>query len=129
MKHKTAITFSLFLTQRSLLSLFLLAIISSNMDAKENLAIFDPMDVFDLEWGSDPRVSPDGETIVYVRRSNDIMKDRERSNLWQVSSNGDDHRPLYSRLKSARTPRWAPDGKSLHSFPMIVAPNRSCPLG
>ena len=48
MKHKTAITFSLFLTQRSLLSLFFLAIISSNMDAEDSLAAFDPMDVFDL---------------------------------------------------------------------------------
>ncbi|MDC1009428.1 DPP IV N-terminal domain-containing protein, partial [Gammaproteobacteria bacterium] len=111
MKHK--ITFSFSLTQRSLLILFLLAIVSSNIDAEDSLAVFNPMDVFDLEWGSDPRVSPDGNTIVYVRRSNDIMKDRERSNLWQVSSNGDDHRPLYSGLKSARTPRWAPDGKKL----------------
>jgi hypothetical protein len=66
MKLKTTLTFSLFLTQRSLLSLFLLATISLNMDAKENLAIFDPMDVFDLEWASDPRVSPDGSSIVYV---------------------------------------------------------------
>ena len=96
MKHK--ITFSFSLTQRSLLILFLLAIVSSNIDAEDSLAVFNPMDVFDLEWGSDPRVSPDGNTIVYVRRSNDIMKDRERSNLWQVSSNGDDHRPLYSGL-------------------------------
>ena len=51
--------------------------------AEENKA-FDPMDVFELEWVSDPQVSPDGETIVYVRRSNDIMKDRVRSNLWQI---------------------------------------------
>jgi hypothetical protein len=36
------------------------------MDAKENLAIFDPMDVFDLEWASDPRVSPDGRFQVMV---------------------------------------------------------------
>ena len=81
MKHKITFPFSLLSTQRSLLALLLLAIISSSVDAEEKLAIFDPMDVFDLEWASDPRVSPDGKTIVYVRRSNDIMKDRERSNL------------------------------------------------
>ena len=99
MKHKTTLTFSLFLTRRSLLSLFLLAIISLNVDAKESLAIFDPMDVFELEWATDPRVSPDGDTIVYVRKSNDIMKDRERSNLWQISIDKQDHRPLYSGIK------------------------------
>ena len=54
------------------------------------------MDVFDLEWATDPRVSPDGDTIVYVRKSNDIMKDRERSNLWQIAIDKQDHRPLYS---------------------------------
>ena len=113
MKHKTTLTFSLFLTRRSLLSLFLLAIISLNVDAKESLAIFDPMDVFELEWATDPRVSPDGDTIVYVRKSNDIMKDRERSNLWQITIDKQDHRPLYSGIKSARSPRWSPDGTKL----------------
>ena len=86
MKHKITFPFSLLSTQRSLLALLLLTIISSSVDAEEKLAIFDPMDVFDLEWASDPRVSPDGSSIVYVRKSNDIMTDRERSNLWQVSS-------------------------------------------
>ena len=113
MKHKITFPFSLLSTQRSFLALLLLPIISSSVDAEEKRAFFDPMDVFDLEWASDPRVSPDGSSIVYVRRSNDIMTDRERSNLWQVSSNGNDHRPLYSGLKSASSPRWAPDGKNL----------------
>ena len=35
------------------------------------------MDVFDLEWASDPQVSSDGETVVCVRKSNDIMKDNK----------------------------------------------------
>lgn len=81
--------------------------------AKENLPLFDPMDVFNLEWATDPRVSPDGKSIVYVRKSNDIMKDRERSNLWQISIDGNDHRPLYSGLNSIRSPRWSPNGSKL----------------
>ncbi|HSG47093.1 MAG TPA: hypothetical protein VLA43_04665, partial [Longimicrobiales bacterium] len=28
---------------------------------------FQPMDVFGLEWASDPQVSPDGSQVVYVR--------------------------------------------------------------
>ena len=81
--------------------------------AKESLPLFDPMDVFNLEWATDPRVSPDGKSIVYVRKSNDIMKDRERSNLWQISIDGNDHRPLYSGLNSIRSPRWSPNGSKL----------------
>ena len=83
------------------------------INAEENFSVFEPMDVFDLEWASDPRVSPDGKTIVYVRKSNDIMKDRERSNLWQVSADGSDHRPLYSGLNSIKSPRWSPNGEKL----------------
>ena len=29
--------------------------------------LFAPMDVFGLEWASDPQVSPDGAQVVYVR--------------------------------------------------------------
>ena len=71
------------------------------------------MCIRDSEWATDPRVSPDGKSIVYVRKSNDIMKDRERSNLWQISIDGNDHRPLYSGLNSIRSPRWSPNGSKL----------------
>jgi len=99
--------------QKTLLAASLMFVSAHAINAEENFSRFEPMDVFDLEWASDPRVSPDGETIVYVRKSNDIMKDRERSNLWQVSADGTDHRPLYSGLNSIRSPRWSPTGEKL----------------
>ena len=112
MKNKNNYTNGLLLMQKLLL-LSLVLMISPLSNSKENLAKFEPMDVFELEWASDPRVSPDGKTIVYVRKSNDIMKDRERSNLWQISADGKDHRPLYSGLTSIRSPRWSPNGEML----------------
>jgi len=99
--------------QQPLLALFLVAMVSSIGNADDGPALFDPMDVFDLEWATDPRVSPDERNIVYVRQSNDIMKDRQRSNLWKVSSNGKDHRPLSTGLSNASSPRWSPDNKRL----------------
>ncbi len=30
---------------------------------------FSPLDVFALEWASDPEISPDGARVAYVRRS------------------------------------------------------------
>ena len=36
---------------------------------------FEAMDVFDLEYVSDPQVAPDGKTVIYVRRSFDVMND------------------------------------------------------
>jgi len=71
------------LAQKSFLAFLLMFTLSSLAFAEDSLKLFDPMDVFDLEWAADPRVSPDGKTIVYVSKSNDIIKDRERSNLWQ----------------------------------------------
>ena len=113
MKNNTKFGHSVILIKKYLLGFFLMLAISPISNADEILALFEPMDVFDLEWATDPRVSPDGKTIVYVRKSNDVMKDRERSNLWQVSLDGTDHRPLYSGLNSIKSPRWSPNGKKL----------------
>ena len=113
MKHKTNLINLLCLKQKPWLTFTLIAMIAPLVQAEENLTPFDAMDVFNLEWASDPRVSPDGKTIAYVRKSNDIMKDRERSNLWQISVDGTNHRPLYSGLKSIRSPRWSPNGEKL----------------
>ncbi len=113
MKNKIN-TSNSFLSIKKFFFTFLLFFATVNSGfAKENLPLFDPMDVFNLEWATDPRVSPDGKTIVYVRKSNDIMKDRERSNLWQISIDGNDHRPLYSGLNGIRSPRWSPNGSKL----------------
>ncbi len=72
-----------------------------------------PSDVFQLEYAADPRVSPDGERIVYVRTFMDIMSDRRRSNLWIVNADGSDHRPLTSGNENHQSPRWSPDGNRL----------------
>ena len=94
-----------------LITLFL--IVSPLAETKENIKYFDAMDVFDLEWASDPQVSSDGKTIIYVRKSNDIMKDRVRSSLWRIAKDGRDHRPLHSGLKNSYSPRWSPDNKKI----------------
>jgi dipeptidyl aminopeptidase/acylaminoacyl peptidase len=113
MKKKIKFPNPLPAVQRYFLTLSLLFAMTIAAQTEDKLAVFDPMDVFELEWATDPRVSPDGGTIVYVRKSNDIMKDRERSNLWQITLDKQDHRPLYSGIKSARSPRWSPDGTKL----------------
>ena len=113
MKKKIKFPNPLPAAQRYFLTLSLVFAMTIAAQTEDKLAVFDPMDVFELEWATDPRVSPDGGTIVYVRKSNDIMKDRERSNLWQITIDKQDHRPLYSGIKSARSPRWSPDGTKL----------------
>ena len=74
---------------------------------------FELQDVFDLEYAADPRISRDGKQVVYVRRFFDVMKDRSRSNLWIIGTNGGDHRPLTTGNGNDSGPRWSPDGKRL----------------
>ena len=50
------------------------------------------IDVFDLEYAGDPRMSPDGDQVVYVRQYADVMTDMNYSNLWLIASDGGDHR-------------------------------------
>jgi acylaminoacyl-peptidase len=69
------------------------------------------MDVFQLEWISDPQISPDGQKIIYVRNYNDVMTDQTYSNLWIVNFDGTDNRPLTTGNHSDFSPRWSPDGK------------------
>ena len=97
--------------QALLLTAILFPVLALAQD--ESLPAFDGMDVFDLEWVSDPQVSPDGNNVVYVRRFNDIMSDRTRAQLWRIDADGQNHRPLLSSTENAASPRWSPDGKQL----------------
>ncbi|HIF01456.1 MAG: S9 family peptidase [Fuerstiella sp.] len=71
------------------------------------------MDVFEMEFASDPQISPDDRRVVYVRNSMDIMKDRKRSALWIVDAAGMDHRKLTDGTTNESSPRWSPDGSKL----------------
>ena len=76
----------------------------------EPSAHFQPVDVFALEYASDPQIAPDGAHVVYVRQSMDIMNDQRTSALWIVDADGSNHRPLTEPGQSASSPRWSPSG-------------------
>jgi dipeptidyl aminopeptidase/acylaminoacyl peptidase len=70
-------------------------------------------DLFNLEVATDPQISPDGRTIAYVRRSNDIMTDRARPTIWLVDTASGQQRPLLAGAGSYSSPRWSADGTRL----------------
>ncbi|WP_420456431.1 prolyl oligopeptidase family serine peptidase [Rubrivirga sp.] len=70
------------------------------------------MDVFEVEYASDPQVSPDGRTVVYRRNRLDVQTDRVRGDLWRVSTDGTVHQPLVVGV-DAGAARWSPDGTRL----------------
>tara|TARA_R110002073_G_scaffold314614_1_gene486975 strand:- start:4678 stop:6759 length:2082 start_codon:yes stop_codon:yes gene_type:complete len=87
--------------------------VSPVVHAEDKLNTFDYNDIFELEYAASPQLAPDGASIVYVRRSANIMKDSARSNIWQVGLDGKDHRPLLSGKANFSMPRFSRDGKRL----------------
>ncbi|MFT7381484.1 MAG: dipeptidyl aminopeptidase/acylaminoacyl peptidase, partial [Roseivirga sp.] len=65
------------------------------------------LDIFNLEYVSDPQISPNGQKIIYVRNFSDIMTDRNLSNLWIANFDGSQNRPLMTGEQNDRSPRWS----------------------
>lgn len=72
-----------------------------------------PRDIFALSAASDPRISPDGEMIAYVRRGNEIANDQTQTSLWLMESDGRGLRQIGNRAGERNSPRWSPDGQAL----------------
>jgi len=93
------------------LLIFILFIISfQNVAAQEQKTPFQPLDVFSLEWASDPQISPDASQIIYRRSGFDIMKDTSRGNLWILNTDGSSNRKLTSREVNESQAKWSPSG-------------------
>ncbi len=60
----------------------------------------------DMESVSDPRISPDGERIVYTRGWVETQADRRESSLWIMNADGTRARHLLDGSGA----RWSPDG-------------------
>lgn len=112
--------------QRISAFLFVFLCITSQMvfaEASDTRALSDKLemlDVFSLEYVSNPQISPDGQYVVYVRRFSDVMTDQQHGNLWLVDFEGEQHRPLTTGNFSDAGPVWSHDGEKI-----IFRSNRS----
>ena len=69
---------------------------------------FEAMDVFSLEWAGDPRVSPDGKTVAYIRNGFNLMNNRRTSRISLIDVDGANHHPMTNQ--PGFMPRWSPSG-------------------
>jgi Tol biopolymer transport system component len=74
-------------------------------------------DLYDLQFVEDPQISPDGQTIAFVKLSVDRLGNQYRRSLWLVRpgdrGRGAGPRQFTFGAKSDHTPRWSPDGATL----------------
>lgn len=91
--------------------IILLATISIGYgQVKTNLEL---IDIFNMEFVSDPQIAPDGSKVLYVRNFKDVMTDRNLSNIWMVNFDGSNNRPLTTGNQNDNYPRWSHDGKKI----------------
>ncbi|QDP03059.1 S9 family peptidase [Thalassotalea sp. PS06] len=86
---------------------------ASAFEQDENTNHLTLEDVFDIEYVGGLDVHPSKNYVIYERRAMDIMADSTRINLWQINSDGSDHRPVLSGKASYRMPVFSPDGSRL----------------
>lgn len=96
---------------RTLVLVFFLVV--SGLSNAAGRSLFDRMDVFELEWVSDPQISPDGQRVVYKRNSMDVMTDRATSRLWIINVDGSANAPLTGHDVTESDAAWSPDGSRI----------------
>jgi dipeptidyl aminopeptidase/acylaminoacyl peptidase len=99
--------------KRNGLLLLLFLFFNSVPGLKAQEPVFNALDVFGLQYASDPQIHPDGDWIVYRRMGFDILADRAVGNLWLLKTDGSLHQKLTSREVSESSPRWSPTGDRL----------------
>ena len=72
--------------------------------------IFEPIDVFDLEYVSNTQISSDGDKVLYQRNFNDIMTDESFSNIWLIDYDGTNNRPITTGNFKDNSPKWSNKG-------------------
>ncbi len=99
------------MTSKATFAGLLVAALALPAQAQGEARLLKELDVFELEYASDPQISPGGDRIVYVRNSMSVMTDRRRSSLWIVGADGEGHRKLGTGEVKESSPRWSPDGE------------------
>ena len=86
-------------------------VLLSSLYALAQTRLITDKDLFRFQWIGDPKVSPDGSRVAFVRVIVNEKKDNYDTALWMVSTTGSDGLVRLTNGKHDAQPRWSPDGK------------------
>ncbi len=72
------------------------------------------LDIYEIEFISDPQISLDGTKILYVRNFKDVMTDKNLSNIWIINFDGSNNQPVTTGNQVDNTPRWVSSDRIIY---------------
>ncbi len=66
--------------------------------------------IYDIVTAGDPRISPDGGTLLFTTSWAEPAEANSLSAIWIASADGSNQRVFTSEGKRSSSPRWSPDG-------------------
>ena len=102
--------YGLRVTRARVSALFVIALSLSGAPAAAQQTPFGIDDAINLARVSDPRISPDGERVLFSRSELDWEENERITALWVVNADGSDARRFTSEDGDSGA-RWSPDGR------------------
>ncbi|HEX5667499.1 MAG TPA: S9 family peptidase [Chitinophagaceae bacterium] len=96
--------------RKSIVFLSFLFLISDAIGQNVAKRLIRPEDIYRMKSVGSPKISPDGNWILYSLSKIDSAKDRSESKLYMISTNGEETIQLTDE-RSAGSPAWSPDNK------------------
>jgi len=97
-----------------LLVVFMLCACFTAAQPADNTHPFSVHDMLAMDRISEPKVSPDGNWIVFTVRKTDLEADRGRTDLWLVDVEGKELKQLTTDPENDSNPCWSPDNKTVY---------------
>jgi len=71
------------------------------------------IDVVNVPQVSDPQLSPDGRTVLYVEAESNWKSDKRVRHIWKINPDGTGLVQLTNGVDGESSPRWSPDGLTI----------------
>lgn len=85
-------------------------------------------DLYNFKLITTPRISPDGQYVIYSLQRVDPKNEKKYTNLWIVSTNGGAARQFTFGNQSDTQPRWSPDGQEIAFLSNRMDPDKPAQL-